>query len=173
MLLLARRLDAYGASRLAALSAEPFDAIVVAGCRVRPDGQASESLRRRAAHAARLWREGRAPRVVATGGSIAGRRSEAAAAADVLREHGVSTGAIVLESRSTTTRQNAEETAKLVRGRVLVVTDSFHVHRCELLFGAHFDEARGVGVRGPWRARLKGSLRESLAMAARWSGWRR
>ena len=109
----------------------------------------------------------------ATGGSIAGRRSEAEAAVDVLVEHGVAADAIVQEARSQTTRQNAAESAKLVRGRVLVVTDSYHVYRCERLFGAHFDEALGVGVRGPWRARLKGSVRESLAMAARWLGWRR
>ncbi len=37
---------------------EAFDAIVVLGCRVGPDGRPSHALRRRAQHAARLYRAG-------------------------------------------------------------------------------------------------------------------
>ena len=40
-----------------------YDAIVVLGCRVRPDGTASPALARRTRHAARLYREGLAPRL--------------------------------------------------------------------------------------------------------------
>ena len=46
--LVARWLDAYGASRAASLGSAPFDAIIVAVWGVRPDGRAIESLRRRA-----------------------------------------------------------------------------------------------------------------------------
>src|SRR5512141_1327731 len=45
-----------------------WDAIVVAGCRVNPDGHASLSLVRRTEKAVELWRAGRAPIILLTGG---------------------------------------------------------------------------------------------------------
>lgn len=45
-----------------------WDAIVVLGCRVGRDGSPSLAMRRRVGHAVTLFNEGRAPRMVMTGG---------------------------------------------------------------------------------------------------------
>ncbi|MBC7172504.1 MAG: hypothetical protein H5U40_08770, partial [Polyangiaceae bacterium] len=45
-----------------------YDAIVVAGCRVQPDGTPSRALARRVERAAELHRAGLAPKIFTTGG---------------------------------------------------------------------------------------------------------
>ena len=149
-----------------------FDAIVVAGCRVLPGGRPSRALRRRAAHGARLLLEGRAPRLVLTGGVGEHGPSEARVAAGVVRALGIPEAAILLEERSTSTEGNArgararlEAAGQLGQGRVLVVTDAYHVLRAERVFARYFEVARGVGSNGaPW-TRTRGALREVLALA--------
>lgn len=64
----------------------------------------------RVLHAARLYRAGKAPVVVASGGRLpwsAAERSEAADMADLLVEWGVPREAVLLEERSRTTSENA------------------------------------------------------------------
>jgi len=125
-----------------------YDAIVVAGCRVLPSGEPSEALARRAALAHTLFEEGRAPRVVFTGGVGRHGPSEASVAA----EHAVSLGlprqVVVLEDRSTSTRENAEFAARILGAdaRVLVVTDAYHVFRARRVFARVFAHAEGAGV---------------------------
>lgn len=94
-------------------------------------------------HAARLYRAGKAPLVVPSGGRLpwsAPRRSEAAEMADLLVEWGVPRGAILLEERARTTAENAEETARLLRARgirrLLLVTSSLHMRRALASFRA-------------------------------------
>ena len=148
----------------------PWDAIVVAGCRVDPDGRPSLALQRRTAHAVALWELGLAPVVVFTGGVGANPPSEARAAADHAAALGLPPGAALLEDRSTSTEENAAFTATLMRDeglgdRVLVVTDSYHAFRAGRVFSRHFSEAFAVGsTPGPW-VRARGSLREVAAVA--------
>lgn len=140
-----------------------YDAIVIAGCRVMPDGRPSPALVRRTALAVALYLEGRAPVIVCTGGKgdPPPPRSEAAAAAAVARERGVPDAALVLEDESRTTWENAEFTAKRIEAQsVCVVSDSVHVFRCRRMFGHFFDEVDGVGVRLTGRSRLRQALRE-------------
>lgn len=92
-------------------------------------------------HASRLFRAGRAPLVVPTGGRLPwspAARSEAAEMADLLVEWGVPREAILEEGRGRTTAENASETAKLLRGRgvrrVLLVTSSIHMRRALAAF---------------------------------------
>lgn len=94
-------------------------------------------------HAARLFRAGKAPLVVASGGRFPWsrrERSEAAEMADLLAEWGVPREAILLEERSATTSENASEMARLLgaRGvrRVLLVTSSLHMRRAIASFRA-------------------------------------
>ncbi|MCB9762483.1 MAG: YdcF family protein [Alphaproteobacteria bacterium] len=148
----------------------PWDAIVVAGCRVRPDGTASLALRRRVELGVALWQQGLAPRIVMTGGLGDHAPTEAQAAADVARELGVPRRAILLEDRSTSTEENARNAATIAGPRVLVVTDAYHVARAERVFGRYFDEAVGVGSVGPLDARTRGALREVAAIG--WYGVR-
>jgi uncharacterized SAM-binding protein YcdF (DUF218 family) len=97
----------------------------------------------RVLHAARLYRAGKAPVVVASGGRLpwlpAG-RSEAAEMADLLAEWGVPREAVLLEEGSRTTSENAAATAKLLRARgvrrVLLVTSSIHMRRALAAFRA-------------------------------------
>lgn len=162
-LLAATALDRYGLRR----PIGEFDAIVVAGCRVTASGEPTPALRRRAALAARLWHEGHAPKVVLTGGVGAEGPSEASVAARVVRELGVAEGAILLEETSTSTEENARHAAEVLspQARVLVVSDAYHVFRCERVFGRHFAAARGVGSKGQSWPRARGALREVLAVA--------
>lgn len=90
--------------------------------------------------AAKLWHAKRAPVIVASGGHDprSHTQSEAEAMRDLLVALGVPERAIVLETKSRNTRQNAAETAKSLgeRGvrRVLLVTSASHMKRAV----AHF-----------------------------------
>ena len=157
-------------------AADRFDAIVVLGCRVMPSGRASVALAERTRRAVELWHAGHAPTIVFTGGVGDAPIAEAEAAAAIARERGVPDSAIVIESRSTSTEENARFAAELVRDhappglggarRVLLVTDAFHVLRAERVFARYFGTVRGAGTINPhvW-PRIRGSLREVVALA--------
>lgn len=165
--LAAAALDAHG--RRAVVEGS-WDAIVVAGCRVYPDGEPSPALRRRTERAVRLWREEKAPVIVFTGGVGRNPPSEAQVAGAVARSMGVPEEAILLEDRSTSTEENARLAATLIDARrVLVVTDSYHVFRTRRVFARYFEEVGGAGSVGtPW-PRFVGSFREVVAVAYYWS----
>jgi uncharacterized SAM-binding protein YcdF (DUF218 family) len=87
-------------------------------------------------HAARIYRAGKAGRVVLSGGGQPwhGRReSEAAAMATVLHDLGVPEEAIILEGQSRNTRENAVKSAIVLDGagisRVILVTSAMHMSR--------------------------------------------
>lgn len=152
-------LDAYG--RRAAPMRGEWDAIVVAGCRVMPDGRPSPALERRVRRAVGLWKAGRAPLLVMTGGLGENPPTEAEAAARLAHSLGVPDAALVRESQSTTTAENAAFAARVVDARrVIVVSDTYHVLRCEWLFGRYFDEVRGVGSTPETWPRVRFALRE-------------
>ena len=100
----------------------------------------------RSVHAVRLYRAGRAPLIIVSGGNVfpqQGFRSEAAYTADLLHELGVPQSAIIFEGNSRNTRENAVEVSKILKrrqlNRVLIVTSAFHMPRA---LGAF----RAVGV---------------------------
>lgn len=162
---LAWGLDRYGQGRPAPEGR--FDAIVVLGCRVFPDGTPSVALARRVQKAAELWAEGRAEVIVLTGGRGDTGVVEAEVAAAVAESLGVPRAAMVLETRSTSTDENARFAAEAIAGRrVVVVTDAYHVLRSERVFARHFEAAHVVGTVSPrWWARMQGALREVVAIA--------
>jgi uncharacterized SAM-binding protein YcdF (DUF218 family) len=148
---------------------ERFDAVVVLGCRVRPDGTPSPTLVRRTEAGARLVTEGRAPRLVLSGGKVGSETTEASAALPTALAAGLSREAILLEERSRTTDQNAAEVATLLGdpdARVLLVTDAYHVTRSVRLFRKHFRHVRGHGVVVAGYPRIKGALREASVVVA-------
>jgi len=138
-----------------------YDAIVVLGCKVGRDGRAMPALARRAREGARLWREGRAPLLVLTGGVGTHPPSEAQASRAIAVAMGVPEDAIVLEERSTSTDENARFAREMFPGeRVLVVTDGFHAVRARRVFRRSFRDVDVAPVTaGPW-VRGKGALRE-------------
>jgi hypothetical protein len=102
-----------------AASEPPADAIVVLGGGLLPAipprrGPELADAGDRVLEAARLWREGRAPRIVACGGSLDGMPAEADALASLLRFLGVAPEAILQDRRSRTTHENAMEARRLL-----------------------------------------------------------
>ncbi len=97
-------------------------------------------------HAARLYRAGKAKLVVASGGRLpwaSGEDAEAVAMRQFLSDLGVPVSAVLLESGSRTTYENALETRRLLQerglGSVLLVTSALHMPRALATF-------REVGV---------------------------
>lgn len=96
----------------------------------------------RIVHAARLYRAGKAPLVVATGGGDARSgaiQTPADTTADLLVEWGVPRDAILLERESRTTYENAIYTRKLleargIEGPILLVTSAAHMWRSMAVF---------------------------------------
>lgn len=97
----------------------------------------------RVLRAARLYRAGKADYVLAVGGNLewlAQAMPEALAMRDLLLEWGVSAAAIVTETSSQNTRENAQHAAAIIheRGweRVLLVTSATHMPRAVAAFRA-------------------------------------
>ncbi len=144
----------------------PWDAVVVAGAGVMPGGVPSDALWARTRRGVDLWHAGAAPVLALTGGVGDWGPAEAVVAEQLALGWGVPASAIVSETRSTSTETNAAELAPvLVGARVLVVTDRYHVMRCERVFRRHFPVAEAVGVRSPPWIRARGALREVAAVA--------
>jgi len=83
--------------------------------------------------AAQLYHARRAPLVVVSGAALDGSVSEAQIMANALQQHGVPENAILQESKSLTTYENALYTAALLKEKdlrqVLVVTSALHMPR--------------------------------------------
>lgn len=146
-----------------------WQAIIVAGARIRSDGTACPALHRRVERGVELWRAGLAP-VLVMSGRGAGPRPEAPVMAEIARAHGVPEAVLRLEDASMNTLQNAAYCRQAFDfDQVLVVSCPAHVHRCEQLFGRHFGRVRGVpAARGPRRSHLRLFVRESAL--ALWYG---
>ena len=146
-------------------------------------------------HAWRLYRAGKAPRILITGGQLPwmpSASSEAEVAMEMLVEWGVPREAILVEKESRNTRENAVFTQKLLEehelGRFLLVTSVSHMPRSVAVFRAvgldpvpaATDYQVGVPRADPlrfmpdaWSLFLTTSvLKEYLGMAwYRWKGW--
>ena len=95
----------------------------------------------RVIHTMRLFRAGKAPMVIVTGGNVFKQenlKGEAEYTAELLHELGIPRDAIIVESSSRTTRENAIETEKVIRRHklesVLLVTSAFHMPRALATF---------------------------------------
>ncbi|WP_022834728.1 YdcF family protein [Salisaeta longa] len=120
------------------------DAIVVLGGgiaaahppRLYPD---LNSAADRVLHAARLYKAGHAPCIIASGGAVPWhQQSEAPAMEIVLQQLGVPPRDVILEAESRSTYENAQHTAQLARrtGRdtLLLVTSALHMRRALATF---------------------------------------
>ena len=157
--------------------AQPAAAIVVLGAGVRPDGTPGDSLHARVMKAVTLYRRGLAPVLVFTGGVGDYPPAEAVAAARLARAQGVPDEAMVLETRSTSTRENLANAALLCRAhgwqRVIVVSDPYHLWRahyfCVREHLAAFPSPatgclrnRNLALRAVW------TVREALLLCREW-----
>ena len=91
----------------------------------------------RAHHAARIWFDGLAPRIIVAGGvwpATPPKPAEALWIQQLLLQMGVPQDALVLETESTTTRENVRNVAQIMqangwRGRLALVTSASHMPR--------------------------------------------
>ena len=141
-------------------------------------------------HAARLYKAGKAPWVVLSGGADLSlvQESEAKAMADFIENLGVPTSALILEEQSLTTSENASMTAVLLKERninphILLVTSALHMDRAKRLFQKqglqveaiatdHEATVRPVGVLAylPDAEALSNSARAMKELAGRFVG---
>lgn len=138
----ARVLQAKNQQAQKILANERYGAIVLLGgatsaayppLRPHPDlGDATDRIW----HAARLYKQGIAPKIIISGGRSPGMetRADIQTEAQVMRmlllDLGVPDSALVLEEESRTTRENAEKTKALLNNqRVALVTSAFHMPR--------------------------------------------
>lgn len=113
--------------------AAPSDAIIVLGAAAY-DSRPSPVLEERIRHGIDLYQRGLAPRLIFTGGFGTGARfSESQVAQRYALRHGVPARAILIETRSRTTRQNLQQAAALMKAngfkRAIVVSDPLHMAR--------------------------------------------
>lgn len=94
----------------------------------------------RLVHALALYKAGKAPLLLVTGGASPGARSEAEIMFDLLTLMGVPASAILQEDKSRNSHQNAVYSAAMLEKRginkILLVTSAFHMRRSEALFKA-------------------------------------
>ncbi len=114
-------------------AAEPSDVIVVMGAAVW-SGRPSPAFRSRLDHAAALYKEGLASKVITTGGRASpGGASESAVARDYLVSQGVSALDILIEETSASSVENLRNahTVMAEQGFVMaiIVSDPYHMRR--------------------------------------------
>jgi uncharacterized SAM-binding protein YcdF (DUF218 family) len=119
---------------------EHADVIVVLGASLSRDGTPNPALSRRSEHAAVLWKDGRAGKVLCTGGvgrQLRLARSEADACLEILLRAGVPRAAVILEETSRSTEEQVANIRTLMAGhgwtRATLVSDSYHVFRARYL----------------------------------------
>jgi len=122
--------------------ARPLTAVVL-GARVHPDGTPSPALVDRVRVAVALLKEGRAQRLLLSGGSPDDRPTEAAVMERLALELGAPADGLVLETKSRSTFENAARSVESLGGEqeVLLVSCDFHLARAT----AHF-RRRGLTV---------------------------
>lgn len=115
--------------------------LLLGGVATKPAMSATEHLEfgnaaSRVWFAARLYHAGVAPRIIVSGGSYPTAdgtmlMSEAESIHPVLQDLGVPIDAILLEPRSLNTRENAEESRRLIddQAKVALVTSAYHMPR--------------------------------------------
>ncbi|NYT86640.1 YdcF family protein [Pollutimonas harenae] len=88
--------------------------------------------------AAALYKAGRAPLIVVSGAALEGNVSEAQIMAHALEQHSIPRSAIIMESRSFTTHENAIYTAETLKQHhiqhILLVTSALHMPRAMAVF---------------------------------------
>lgn len=148
-------------------------ALVVLGAAVWDRERPSPTLRRRTAHAAELYRSGRADLIIGSGGLGRFPPTEAEMIGRLLAEAGVPQTVFLREDSSHTTLENILFSARLLRARgidrVVVVSDKYHLPRAVMCFRALGFAATGSGPDRadsgtPLRKWIYSYLRECLAL---------
>lgn len=128
------------------------DCIFVPGMAVYGERKPGLGLQARLERALELWQEKRAPLIVVSGGSK-GDFNESEVMVEWLQARGVPSEAIIAESRSRSTRENAVYAAPLMRQRgikrALIVSQSLHLPRVKICLHDEGFETLNAPCKGP------------------------
>ena len=151
-----------------------YDAIIVLGAQVKPDGEPSLQLQWRIDAAAKAWQERNALIVVCGAQGSNEPAPEAHVMRDELVAQGVPEDMILMDDQSFNTRQNIAHAVQLLEGRnveqVLVVTSDYHLPRAMAIAEDAGLDASGLGSPTKLGVRfwLKNQGREGLAWIKYW-----
>ena len=162
-----------GRANKAVPEGENYDAIIVLGAQVQPDGTPSVQLSWRLDAAAEAYRARPVPIVVCGAQGKDEPMTEAEAMKLYLTGKGIPAGDILLDPDSLNTRQNLKNAAKLLDGRpevqkVLIVTSDYHLPRSMALARDQGYEAIGLGSPCKPEYWIKNHAREALAWCKYW-----
>ena len=154
-------------------AADSYDAIIVLGAQVLPDGTPNVQLAWRFDAAVEAYRNRKVPVVVCGAQGKDEPLPEAYAMKKYLIERGVAEEDILTDPESFNTRQNLRNAKELLKDKpevqkVLVVTSDYHVPRAiEIARDLHLDAA---GIGSPCRQEfwIKNHFREALAWCKYW-----
>lgn len=155
------------------LGTESYDAIVVLGAQVKPDGTPSVQLQWRLDAAYEAWKEKECLMVVCG----AQGRDEPDAEGRVMRAYltglGVPEDQVLVDDTSLNTRQNLENAAVLLRDSgvetVLIVTSDYHLPRAMALAEDQGLSATGLGSPTKPEYWIKNHAREAIAWLKYWA----
>ncbi len=155
-----------------ASSVGDFDAIVVLGAQVKPDGTPNTQLSWRLDAAAAVWQQHPVPIVVCGARGADEPLPEAEAMRIYLLGRGIPEEFILMDPDSFNTRQNLINAKKLLEGknagRVLIVSSDYHVPRAMALAGDLGFQAGGLGAPCKPEYWIKNHFREALAWGKYW-----
>lgn len=145
------------------------ETVIVLGCQVR-DGQPSRLLRHRIDAAAEYLDAHPQAVCIVSGGQGANEdMTEASCMQRELIARGIAPERILVEDRSTTTQENLAFSRKLMEqngltGKVLIVSNKFHIYRALLLAKAQGLDADGLPASCEWYMLPPYVFREALAL---------
>lgn len=151
-----------------------YDAIIVLGAQVKPDGMPSLQLQWRIDAAAKAWKERESLIVVCGAQGSNEPAPEAHVMRDELIKQGVAAEDILMDDKSFNTRQNIANAVALLEGHevdhVLVVTSDYHLPRAMAIAEDAGLSASGLGspTKLGLRFWLKNHGREGLAWIKYW-----
>lgn len=148
-----------------------YDAVIVLGCAIRKDGTPTPLLTNRVRKGIASWKAHPEARLIMSGGQGTDEvQPESCAMRDFALSQGVPEEAILVEDRSTNTEENLRFSEAIrakegltAEGRVLIVTDDYHVFRALLISRNLGFAADGAGSRVRLYFSLNALVREWVA----------
>lgn len=146
------------------------DHVIVLGCGIWPDGRPTLSLASRLDKAISYYEENTHVNIIVSGGQGPNEPfPEAVAMKEYLIKRGVPEEKIIVEDKSTSTRENFEYTRRLIDPsfeksiKVIFVTNDFHVLRSKILAKRFGFEAYAISAPTPSVILVNSYLREFFA----------
>lgn len=154
-------------------SEDAYDAIIILGAQVQPDGTPSVQLAWRLDAAEQAYRLRQVPIIVCGARGKDEPMTEAEAMKRYLTEKGIPEGDILTDPDSFNTEQNLKNAAALLKScpevrRVLIVSSDYHVPRAMALAEDLGFEAIGLGSPCKPEYWIKNHAREALAWCKYW-----